>query len=209
RNDQRGLQRSRRHHGRTGGRERGGRPVAGRARRPGGDRALRRSHRGRSGLDRRWGGRVSIYRGPYYGATGCDSGPKPGTNALVSWFLGAYASRGAANLGTYACKRLGSGWSIHAERRAADLGTAPYGRVDSDWGWNLANALRLNSSELGIQCIILGRRIWSCVQPDAGWRPYSGQYHGHAHVELTPSAAQSLTAATIQSLIGGSGGPTT
>mgnify|MGYP001071805020 CR=1 FL=1 len=152
---------------------------------------------------------MSIYRGPYYGATGCDSGPKPGVNALVSWFLGAYASRGAANLGTYACKRLGSGWSIHAERRAADLGTAPYGGGDSDWGWNLANALRLNSSELGIQCIILGRRIWSCVQPDAGWRPYSGQYHGHAHVELTPSAAQSLTAATIQSLIGGSGGPTT
>lgn len=152
---------------------------------------------------------MSIYRGPYYSATGCDSSPKPGTNALMSWFLGAYASRGAANLGTYACKRLGSGWSIHAERRAADLGTAPYGGVDSDWGWNLANALRLNSAELGIQCIILGRRIWSCSYPDAGWRNYTGEYHGHAHVELIPSAARNLTAATIQSLIGGSGGPTT
>jgi hypothetical protein len=152
---------------------------------------------------------VSVYRGRYYSATRCDSSPKPGTNALVSWFLGAYASRGAANLGTYACKRLGSGWSIHAERRAADLGTAPYGGVDSTWGWELANALRLNSAELGIQCIILGRRIWSCSYPDAGWRSYPGQYHGHAHVELIPSAARNLTAATIQSLIGGSGGPTT
>lgn len=150
---------------------------------------------------------MSIYRGPYYSATGCDSSPKPGTNALMSWFLGAYASRGAANLGTYACKRLGSGWSIHAERRAADLGTAPYGGVDSDWGWNLANALRLNSAELGIQCIILGRRIWSCSYPDAGWRNYTGEYHGHAHVELIPSAARNLTAARIEEVIGGGSKP--
>lgn len=146
---------------------------------------------------------MSIYRGTYYSASGCDSGSRPGTNALMSWFLGAYAERGAANLGTYACKRLGSGWSIHAERRAADLGTAPYGGVDSSWGWNLANSLRLNSAELGIQCIILGRRIWSCSYPDAGWRSYSGQYHGHAHVELIPSAADNLTAEKIERIIGG------
>jgi hypothetical protein len=121
----------------------------------------------------------------------------------VSWYLGAYRGQGASNLGTYVCKRLGSGWSIHAERRAADLGTNPYGGVDSAWGWALVNALRLNSAELGIQLIILGNKVWSCRYPDSGWRGYSGEYHGHTHVELTPTAARTLTVAKIQSIIGG------
>lgn len=145
---------------------------------------------------------MTIYRGPYYAADGCDSSARPGTDALVSWYLGAYQARGAANLGTYVCKRLGSGWSIHAERRAADLGTAPYGGVDSEWGWAFANALRLHSAELGVQMIILGRKVWSCRYPDSGWRTYTGEYHGHAHVELTPSASMQLTAAKIQATIG-------
>jgi hypothetical protein len=144
-----------------------------------------------------------IYRGPYYSADGCDSSAKPGTDALVSWYLGAYRGQGASNLGTYVCKRLGSGWSIHAERRAADLGTNPYGGVDSAWGWALVNALRLNSAELGVQLIILGNKVWSCRYPDSGWRGYSGEYHGHTHVELTPTAARTLTVAKIQSIIGG------
>lgn len=146
---------------------------------------------------------MSIYRGPYYSADGCDSSAKPGTDALVAWYLGAYRAQGATNLGTYVCKRLGSGWSIHAERRAADLGTTPYGGVDSAWGWALVNALRLNSAELGIQLIILDHKVWSCRYPDSGWRGYSGEYHGHTHVELTPDAARTLTVAKIQSIIGG------
>jgi hypothetical protein len=144
-----------------------------------------------------------IYRGTYYSAAGCDDSPRPGTNALVSWYLGAYRAQGASNLGTYACKRLGSGWSIHAERRAADLGTSPYGGVDSPWGWALVNALRLHSHELGIQLIILGHKVWSCRYPDSGWRTYTGEYHGHTHVELTPAASRSLTTARIQEIIGG------
>lgn len=146
---------------------------------------------------------MTIYRGTYYPARSCDGSARPGTDALMSWFLGAYGSRGAKNLGTYGCKTLGSGWSVHAERRAADLGTAPYGGVDSEWGWAFANALRLHSAELGVQLIILGRKVWSCRYPDAGWRDYTGEYHGHAHVELTPSSSLSLTAEKIQSTIGG------
>lgn len=147
---------------------------------------------------------MGIYRGTYYSAWGCSGFARPGAKALMSWYLGAYKSRGAANLGIYVCKRLGSGYSIHGDGRACDIGTAPYGGVDSTWGWALANALRLNSAELGIQLIILGSRVWSCKQPDAGWRKYGGAYHGHAHVELTPSAARSLTVAKIQGRIGGS-----
>lgn len=152
---------------------------------------------------------MTLYRGPYYSADGCDSSARAGTDALVSWYLGAYRARKATNLGTYVCKRLGSGWSIHAERRAADLGTSPYGGVDSTWGWALANALRLHSAELGVQLIILGRKVWSCRYPDSGWRTYTGEYHGHIHVELTPTASKSLTVAKIQNTIGGSPPPAT
>jgi peptidoglycan hydrolase-like protein with peptidoglycan-binding domain len=103
---------------------------------------------------------------------------------------------------------LVSGWSFHAERGAADMGTAPYGGVDSPWGWALAETFRLNSRELGIQLIILGRRVWSCVHPDAGWRDYSGQWHGHMHVEFIPDAADNLTAAQIEAVVhGGSKAP--
>jgi hypothetical protein len=150
---------------------------------------------------------VTIYRGPYYGAgSECDSTARPGMNALVSWYLGAYAGRGARNLGTYVCKSLGGGLSLHAVRRAGDLGTATYGENDSEWGWTLADALRLHSAELGVQLIILGRKVWSCRYPDSGWRAYVGEYHGHMHVELTPTAANTLTAAKIEATIGGGGG---
>lgn len=146
---------------------------------------------------------MGLYRGTYYYSSGCTGSARPGAKALMSWYLGAYKDRGAANLGIYVCKRLGSGYSIHAEGRAGDLGTAPYGGVDSTWGWALANALRANSQELGVQLIILGRQVWSCKYPNAGWRTYSGEYHGHAHVELTPDAAKGLTVDRIQSVLGG------
>lgn len=148
---------------------------------------------------------MGLYRGTYYSASGCTGSARPGAKALMSWYLGAYGNRGAANLGIYVCKRLGSGYSIHAEGRAGDLGTAPYGGVDSTWGWALANALRANSQELGVQLIILGRKVWSCRYPTSGWRDYGGEYHGHAHVELTPDAAKGLTVDKIESVLGGAG----
>lgn len=160
---------------------------------------------------------MSIYRGPYFSATGCTGSARPGARALQSWYTGAYGAMGAANLGIYACKSLGSGWSIHAEGRAADLGTAPYNNPSGsgsgrwpDWGWDLMNALRLNSAELGIQLIIFRRKIWSCTQPDAGWRDYTGSnpHDGHGHVELIPTAAANLTAARIEEVIGGGSKPT-
>lgn len=147
---------------------------------------------------------MGIYRGTYYSASSCSGFARPGARALMSWYLGAHKSRAASNLGIYVCKRLGSGYSIHGDGRACDLGTSPYGGVDSTWGWALANALRLNSAELGIQLIILGNRVWSCRYPDSGWRAYSGAWHGHAHVELTPSAARSLTVTKLQSTLSGS-----
>jgi hypothetical protein len=151
---------------------------------------------------------MAIYRGPYYSASKCAGIARPGNKALMSWYLGAYGDRGAANLGIYVCKSLGSGISIHGDGRACDLGTAPYNRPGGNWpawGWALANALRLHSAELGIQLIIFNGKVWSCRYPDAGWRDYNGAdpHDGHLHVELTPTAAATLTVATIQAVLSG------
>jgi hypothetical protein len=140
----------------------------------------------------------------YQWATGCSEGPTPGAKALQSYYLGAYANRTdprPANLGIYLCERLGSGWSLHAEGRAADLGTAPYSRPP--WGWTLAEKLRLNSKELGVQLIIFDRKIWSANFPHAGWRNYVGSnpHTGHLHVELTQAAAKNLTTTTIRNVL--------
>lgn len=145
---------------------------------------------------------MALHRG-YEPANGCSSGSTSGAKALQSWFVGAYGNKSpkGANLGIYNCKRLGSGWSVHAEGRAVDLGTAPYS--EPGWGWALANALRSKSKELGIQLIIFDRKIWSGSQPDAGWRDYGGSnpHGGHLHVELTRVAARTLTASKIQNTL--------
>jgi hypothetical protein len=151
---------------------------------------------------------MAIYRGTYYSASSCTGSARPGAKALMSWYLGAYGSRGAANLGIYVCKRLGSGYSIHGHGRACDMGTAPYDNPGGnwpDWGWALANALRLNSAELGIQLIIFNGKVWSCRYPDSGFRNYGGDdpHDGHMHVELIPETAESLTVPKIQSVLGG------
>lgn len=151
---------------------------------------------------------MGIYRG-YESATGPSGGPTPGGLALMAWYLGRYHDRRSprpANLGIYNPKRLGNGWSIHAEGRAADLGTAPYSKPP--WGWELAEAFRLNSDELGIQCVIFDRKIWSGAYPDAGWRDYHGSnpHTGHLHTELSRDAAQSLTEQRIHEVLGTGGG---
>lgn len=156
---------------------------------------------------------MAIYRGTYYSASSCTGAARPGAKALMAWFLGAYSARGAANLGIYMCKTLGSGYSIHGHGRACDMGTAPYNSPGGnwpDWGWALANALRLNSAELGIQLIIFRGKVWSCRYPDAGWRDYNGfdPHNGHMHAELIPETAASLTVDKIQSVLGGAATPT-
>lgn len=152
---------------------------------------------------------MSIYRGTYYSASSCTGSARPGAKALMSWYLGAYSNRGAANLGIYVCKRLGSGYSIHGHGRACDLGTKPYNNPGGNWptwGWALANALLNNSKELGIQLIIFRGKVWSCRYPDSGFRKYTGfdPHDGHMHVELIPATAASLTVDRIERTIGGS-----
>lgn len=147
---------------------------------------------------------MAVYSG-YQGASKCTGGPTSGAKALMSWFLGAYASRGGANLGIYVCKEIAGSHtvSLHGEGRATDLGTKPYAKPA--WGKALANTLVAHSAELGIQCVIFDGQIWSGTRPNAGWRTYGGRdkHRGHLHVELTWHAARTLTVARVQQVLGG------
>jgi hypothetical protein len=144
---------------------------------------------------------VTLYRG-YEPARTCTSGPEPGAKALMAWFLGAFAGQGGKNLGIFNCRQVrgGSTTSLHGEGRACDLGINPHG---APYGTLLAERLRLSSGELGIQCLIWNRRIWSGSYPDAGWRHYSGTnaHVDHIHLELSRAAARSLTPAQIQRVL--------
>lgn len=140
---------------------------------------------------------MTVACGTYYGATKCSSGPTPGARGMLSWYTGAYREEKGTNLGIYNCRavRGGVSTSIHGVGRAGDLGTP----VTNDWSWNLAELIRLHSDELGVQCIIHRRRIWSNSHCNEGWRYYDGlaAHYDHLHVELTPAAAARSEAETV------------
>src|SRR5690606_1619740 len=114
---------------------------------------------------------MTLLCGGYQAAKSPTSGPQPGAKALMSWFLGAYGPMGGLNSGIYNNRSIaGTGTlSLHAEGRACDLGIRPY---SADYGWTLARALVNHSKELGIQCVIWDRHIWSSSYCDQGWRDY-------------------------------------
>jgi Putative peptidoglycan binding domain len=143
---------------------------------------------------------MAVLSGGYVGAKSCTSGPTVGAKNLMSWYLRDNAGRGGKNLGIYNCRavRGGTTTSLHGEGRAADLGTP----TSNNWSWGVAEFLRANSRELGIQCIIHNRKIWSSTYPNE-WRAYTGvaAHFDHLHVELTWAAANgALTVAKIDSV---------
>ena len=143
---------------------------------------------------------MAVLTGGYVGAKKCTSGPTVGAKNLMSWYLRDYGGRGGKNLGIFNCRpvRGGTTTSLHGEGRAADLGTP----TSNSWSWQVAEFLRAHSAELGVQCIIHNRKIWSS-SGGAGWRPYTGvaAHFDHLHVELTWAAANGgLTGAKIDSV---------
>lgn len=142
---------------------------------------------------------MAIYTGAYEGARSCTSGPQPGAWGAMDYFLAAYRSRGGVNTGIYNCRTVRGGrtTSLHGEGRAADFGIRPYGAA---YGTALANALVAYSKELGIQCVIWNRRIWSSSYPHSGWRKYNGvaSHTDHIHVEFTWARARAGRAATAK-----------
>jgi hypothetical protein len=146
---------------------------------------------------------MAIYVG-YQAAGACTSGPQPGARALMAWWLGNFGHLGAVNTGIFNCRVIAgsSTRSLHGEGRAADLGVRPH---DAGYGHDVASLLHANSGEIGIQCIIWSRRIWSGSRPHEGFREYRGRspHLDHLHVELSWPAARTLTQARIAELLGG------
>ncbi len=146
---------------------------------------------------------MSIHVG-YQPAAVCTTGPQSGARAVMAWWLANFGGSGAVNSGIYNCRTVAGGatLSLHGEGRAADLGVRPH---DAAYGHDVAGLLHAHSHELGIQCVIWSRRIWSGSQPHVGFRPYSGQsaHVDHLHVELTWAAARTLTQARMVEVLGG------
>lgn len=133
---------------------------------------------------------MARYTGPYQGARSCTSGPQPGAWGQMDWFLSNFADLGGVNSGIYNCRNVRGGrtTSLHGEGRAADNGIRPY---SAEYGTKLANAIVHYSKELGVQCVIWNRMIWSCKYPSI-WRKYTGAAHheDHLHVEFTWASAK-------------------
>lgn len=141
---------------------------------------------------------MAVYSG-YKGAVKCTKGPTDGARGLMSWFLAKFADDGGLNAGIYNCRsvRGGSTTSLHGEGRAADLAIRPYRAA---YGTMLADLLRRYSKELGIQCVIWNRKIWSGYYKD--WRKYNGvnPHVDHLHVELSWASANMSKQAMIDLL---------
>lgn len=136
-------------------------------------------------------------------AAACSGGPTAGAEALMAYWLGAYGDDGAYNLGIYNCRPVAGGGSpsVHGEGRATDLGVDP---LSADYGWEAADALRVNSLELGVQCVIWDGRIWSGSYPEDGWRDYNGwhPHDDHLHVELSHWMAARLDVEHLNAVLG-------
>lgn len=133
---------------------------------------------------------------PWEQATHCTAGPQPGALALMRWFVEEYGDEGGYNLGIYNCRPVRGSTlttSCHGEGRALDWGF-PVG--DPDGNACLKKVLP-QVGELGIQCIIYERRIYSAKSPTG--RDYFGvnPHRDHLHVEITRESAKSLTYATV------------
>lgn len=145
---------------------------------------------------------MTLYRS-YQPADECTGGPTPGAKALMAYFLGRWGNHGARNLGIYNCRAVRGSTrttSLHGEGRACDFGINPHGAA---YGDEIAELLRANSAELGVQCVIWRRRIWSGAYADAGWRAYSGTnpHLDHIHLELSRTAAQTLTPQAVERVL--------
>lgn len=128
----------------------------------------------------------------------CAKGPRPGAKALRD---GVKASFPVTDLGIFNCRPVrvkgATVLSFHADGRAVDFGCK--GEVNR----LLCLALVANAETLGIQEVIgTGRRRWDSRSRE--WHHYAGDdpHDTHVHVALCTRAADTLTLATVKSVLG-------
>lgn len=135
---------------------------------------------------------MAIFNG-YTGAKSCTKGPASGAKGAMSWFLAAFKDLNGRNSGIYNCRPVRGSTrttSLHGEGRAVDFGLK-YAEDIPAYD-RFAEQLRLNSTELGIQCIIFNRKIFSGGYESKGWHRYTGvnPHTDHLHVEFSWTAAR-------------------
>lgn len=145
----------------------------------------------------------------YQHAAKVAPGPTPGAKTLMAWSLANYPP--GTNLGIFNPRNVRGGvaLSLHAEGRAIDVGY-PVSRPDGHhMGQVLAGHMATHHADLGVQCVIFARRIWSNTRPT--WRPYTGtaDHFDHVHIELTRESAAGLTTDIIRQTLEAPTVPTT
>jgi len=141
-------------------------------------------------------------------SSNCSGGPQPGASALMNWCLTNYQA--SKNLGIYNCRtvRGSTAPSMHGEGRAIDVGFPVLNRKAHADGSRLLEDLAKHAGDLGLQCIIWNRRIYSARSPRG--RKYTGTnpHIDHLHIELTREAAKHLTPQRIAQVLGRAEAPT-
>ena len=139
---------------------------------------------------------------PWQRCTECADGPAPGARALLAHYLESVPT--GTSLGIFNCRdvRGSTSLSVHACGRAVDMGT-PTTKAGHDAMYAYLGKLAPEAEGLGVQLVIFDRTIWSARREPEGER-YEGvhPHNDHAHVELTPTAAEQLTLATLRARVG-------
>ncbi len=146
---------------------------------------------------------------------------KPGTRALQNWLLAAIGEIPgviSVDSGIYVYRHIDNDpnkpLSVHSYGRALDAGVRedlpgypngkwPTSKIESPELDALIERLIERHEQLGIDYMIYAGRQW---RPGSGWRAYRGTspHNDHIHLEQTPAAARTLTAADITAILGDS-----
>ena len=136
---------------------------------------------------------------PWTGATRCTDGPEPGARAFLAWLYEEFRPPGYS-LGIYNCRtvRGASTTSTHGEGRAVDYGLPVVAGRGNPVGYEILDRIGPHGAEVGIQCVVFDRRIWSPSSPQG--RRYDGTHphYDHLHIEFTREAAARLTLSTFR-----------
>jgi hypothetical protein len=106
------------------------------------------------------------------------------------------------NLGIYNCRPIrgtSTRLSVHSEGRAIDAGIPTDGHAGM-YAW--LDALAPHAGKLGLCYIIFDRRKYRTANPCGTGYYGSNPHTDHAHIELTRTAAEKLTLATLRAVVG-------
>lgn len=139
----------------------------------------------------------------YDAATSCTRYPQGMTN-LMAYMLSRFAY--TRSMGICHCRNIGGGTarSHHSECRAGDLGfpTGAGGSYRAELGDPIIELLGPHGKELGLDHLIMNRRIWSARTPDGRYYSGASPHYDHAHIGCTRYAAKNLTMAKIVDILG-------